>query len=314
MERCSGLVVAAAFLAATMTATAARADGKATSAASAEEKQTCIAATDKGQQAKLEGRLRVAREQFLICSRSECPALVRQDCAQWVTEVIAALPTVVVGARDWQGHDVLGVKVSVDGVVAQESLDGKPIFVDPGVHTFRYESAGAQAPVEEKVLIREGEKNRSLTVQFPPPAGAATPPPNPPATDRSGAGGAGGPPTGGPTRAGPSPLAYLFTGIGVVALGGALALDLWGNSEVNADQKPTSEGGCKPNCNVSPIYAKWYGAGAALGVGIVSLGVATYFFIARPSSSGGTDANHAGLSIDFAPTVHGGLGQIVGRF
>ena len=130
-------------------------------------------------------------------------------------------------------------------------------------------------------------------------------PPPPPGGDH--------PPGDHEARGGPSPLAYLFTGIGVVALGGALALDLWGNSEVNNDAKPASQGGCKPNCDVSSIYAKWYGAGAALGVGIVSLGVATYFFIARPSSHV-ADASHAGLHLDFAPSAHGGYGQLVGRF
>jgi hypothetical protein len=218
---------------------------------------------------------------------------------------MAALPTVVVGARDWQGHDVLAVKVSVDGVVAQESLDGKPILVDPGVHTFKYESAATPAPVEEKVLVREGEKNRSLTVQFPAPPGAA--PPGSP-------GGGDHPQPAHESRGGPSPLAYVFTGVGVLALGGALALDLSGNNDVNNDAKPVGEGGCKPNCNVSPIYAKWYTAGALLGVGVVSLGVATYFFIARPSSTSAPDATHAGISVDFAPSAHGGVGQVVGRF
>jgi hypothetical protein len=299
------ILAGAALLAALAPADRAFADGK------SEEKQACLTASDKGQQAKLEGKLRDAREQFLVCSRNECPALVRQDCAQWVTEVMAALPSIVVGARNWQGHDVFAVKVSVDGVVAQESLDGKPIFVDPGAHTFRYESA-AEAPVEEKVLVREGEKNRSLTVQFPAPPGAATTATPGPTGDHS-------PPPPPEQKGGPSPLAYVFTAVGVAALGTALGLDLSANSEVNSDKTT-----CAPKCSVGDIRAKWDGAWVGVGVGVVSLGVATYFFIARPSAAppeakrsgslGGHPQDPGRLSVEFAPTPHGGVGEVVGRF
>ncbi len=292
-------LLATALVATSLAAGTARADSSSPTP-NTDAKQSCIAATEKGQQAKLEGKLRAAREQFLVCSRSECPALVRQDCAQWVTETIAALPTVVVGARDWQGHDVMAVKVSVDGVVTQELLDGKPFFVDPGAHTFRYESAGA-LPVEEKVLVREGEKNRTLTVQLPAAARGNVIPP-----DR------GAPPPPPESGGGLSPLFYVFTSVGVVALGGALALDLWGNSEVNADARPVAQGGCKPNCDTNPITTKWYAAGVSLGVGVVALGVATYFLIARPSAH--PDAKRARLWFELTPAPHGGLGQVVGRF
>src|SRR5208282_6086778 len=72
----------------------------------ADDKQDCIAESEAGQDKKLRGNLREAREQLLICARDVCPAIVRQDCTQWLTEIIAALPSVVVGARDWQGHDL----------------------------------------------------------------------------------------------------------------------------------------------------------------------------------------------------------------
>src|ERR1700733_10632931 len=130
----------------------------------ADDKQDCIAASEAGQDQKLRGSLRGAREQLLICARDVCPAIVRQDCTQWLTEIIAALPSVVVGARDWKGHDLVDVTVSVDGVVVASKLDGKPIAVDPGVHTFRYESASGTEPVEEHMVIRQGERNRPLTV------------------------------------------------------------------------------------------------------------------------------------------------------
>ena len=154
--------------------------------AQADEKQACLAASDKGQQLKLDGKLRAAKEQLILCARSECPALVRQDCAQWTSEVMAALPSVVIGARDWQGHDVLAVKVVVDGTLLTDTLDGKPLPVDPGVHKFHYEATATGAAVEDQVLVREGEKNRALTVTFPAPPGAVADasPPTPTAMTR----------------------------------------------------------------------------------------------------------------------------------
>src|SRR5262249_42485296 len=124
-----------------------------------------VSAYEKAQQLRGEAKLRAARDQLLVCSRPECPALVRQDCSQWMGEVQHALPSVVIAARDGTGHDVLAVRVSIDGVVVTETLDGKPIAVDPGPHKFKYETAGS-APIEEQVLVREGERNRPLTASF----------------------------------------------------------------------------------------------------------------------------------------------------
>jgi hypothetical protein len=191
-------------------------------------------------------------------------------------------------------------------VLVGSELNGKPFPVDPGVHAFKYESSAAPAPVEEQVLIREGEKNRSLTVHFPAPVGAE------PATGN----GTGSRPAAG-TSHGPSPLAYVFTGAGVIALGAALTLELAANTQVNNDKSP---GGCAPagkngTCSpseVTSIQDKWYAAGATLGVGIVSLGLAAYFFIARPSDDAAP--KQARLSFDLSPGPHGGFGQLVGHF
>ena len=125
-------------------------------------------------------------DRLLSCSRPECPATVLRDCSQWMNEVVALMPTVVLGARDAQGRDVLSARVSMDGVVVANGLDGKTIEVDPGTHTFRFEAGGAAT--EQRVLIREGEKGRLVSVTLDTtgatpvtPATPATPSPTPPA-------------------------------------------------------------------------------------------------------------------------------------
>ena len=138
--------------------------------------KACIGASEKGQQARAAGKLREAHEQFLVCGVDACPALVRKDCVQWNAELAQSMPTVVFAARDRQGKDFFDVTVAMDGEILVKKLDGKPIPVDPGKHVFRFEGAGAP-PTTETVLIREGERARSVTVTF--DVGAAVKPPSP---------------------------------------------------------------------------------------------------------------------------------------
>jgi len=133
--------------------------------AGATDVQACLAASEKGQRARANGKLREARESFLVCGNEGCPAIVRRDCAQWTSELTTALPTVVFGARDKGGRDLFDVTVSMDGEMIVTKLDGKAVFVDPGRHTFKLETAGAP-PVTETVLVKEGEKSRVLNVTF----------------------------------------------------------------------------------------------------------------------------------------------------
>jgi hypothetical protein len=127
--------------------------------------QACLAASEKGQRARSAGRLREARDLFQVCGAEGCPAMVRRDCAQWQGEVVAALPSVVFGAKDRQGRDLFDVTVSMDGETLVRKLDGKSVNVDPGPHTFKFEIAGAQAVVE-RALVKEGEKARAVNVSF----------------------------------------------------------------------------------------------------------------------------------------------------
>jgi hypothetical protein len=133
-------------------------------AAPESERAVCIAAAERGQKARKEGRLPDAQRDFLVCGRVECPAIVRTDCAQWLTEVETAMPSIVVAAR-LRGNDLFDVRVIVDGEVATERLDGKGIAMSTGEHALRFEY-GSLKPVETKVLMREGDKNRPIDVVF----------------------------------------------------------------------------------------------------------------------------------------------------
>ena len=133
--------------------------------AHAEAKQECNAAYEQSQTLREKGKLIDARKQAVACSASTCSAYVVKECAQWLAEIDASLPTVVFTAQDPSGSDTLAVRVSVDGRIVGEKLDGKAVPIDPGEHVIRFELAGAEA-VEQRVLVRQGQKNRNVAAAF----------------------------------------------------------------------------------------------------------------------------------------------------
>ncbi len=124
-----------------------------------EDKQVCAQAYEQTQTAKRNGQLRTAREQAAICVSDACPEFIKKDCGQWLSEIDASQPTVVIDVRV-DGKEVTEARVLLDGRPWITGLDGRAHPIDPGQHTIRYEAGGAAS--EETVQIREGEKNRKL--------------------------------------------------------------------------------------------------------------------------------------------------------
>jgi hypothetical protein len=150
-------------------------------ARAADTKAECIAAADQGQSLRDDGKYTRAREAFGKCARETCPKVVARSCNQWLHETDEATPTVVLGAKDPAGQDLTDAQVTLDGTSFAESLDGKPVQVDPGQHVFRFTRPGSD-PAEASVVLRAGEKNRvvgvtlgrTVTAESP-----ASPPPSP---------------------------------------------------------------------------------------------------------------------------------------
>lgn len=139
----------------------------AASAFAADTKAECIGAADLGQQLRDDGKYRAAKEKLLACSRPECPAVVSASCARWLKDLGDATPSIVLGAKDPAGGDLIDVRVWIDGEAVASSLDGKPLAVDPGNHKVRFERSGS-ATVEQSILVRAGEKTRPITVTLQP--------------------------------------------------------------------------------------------------------------------------------------------------
>lgn len=126
---------------------------------------TCITAYEQTQTLRKDGKPLASKAQAALCSRDSCPALLTKDCTKWLAELDAVIPTVVLDPRTPAGALRTDVRVKLDGVLLNEKIDGKPLPLEPGAHTFVFEADGA-APVERSLVLKEGEKNKKLTVSL----------------------------------------------------------------------------------------------------------------------------------------------------
>jgi hypothetical protein len=181
-----------------------------------------------------------------------------------LSSVETSLPTVVLGAKDENGQDLFAVRVLVDDAPLVGSLDGKAVALDPGPHVLRFEREDGRSSTL-KVLIREAEKNRPISVTFERPK--VEPPPPAPAVEA-------------PHR---SVLPYVLGGVGVVALGATLALTVDGQRRYDA---------CKAspcgNDTVSGLSVERAVTFVTLGVGVVSVAAAAWLWISQPSTTSAT--------------------------
>ncbi len=268
--------------------------------AHAREADACVAAAESSQTLVRAGHLREAREKLLLCARDACPAVVQTDCKHWLADVEHSTPTVVVRAVDEHGADMVDVRVLVDGALLAERLDGRAIAVDPGEHVLRFEQ-GARS-VERRVLVREAERDRLLTVDFPAPksAAAASAPEEPPP-----------PPSHVPTGV------WILGGVGAVAMGTGVYLWVRGRSDRD---NLYATCGTTHSCATSDVDAartKVLVGDVVFGAGIVAVGAAVGWALLTPSSSSGSPssptASHR-VQVGAAPAPGGAWATVAGTF
>lgn len=225
----------------------------------APNKKECLAASELGQDLRAQGKLLSSREQFAICANESCPAVLRKDCAKWLSDVQESIPTIVLGAREEGSGDLIDVDVSLDGLPLVTKLDGKSILVDPGPHKLMFSIAGRPS-VEVQVLLTEGDKNHRVQAVFAPvlkPKPIAAP-----IEDK-------------PHRSYALPIA-----LGVVGLVGVGAFAYFGTT--GARELRDARETCAPRCVPADVDAskrKLIYADVGLGVGLVALAASTILFI-----------------------------------
>jgi hypothetical protein len=257
----------------------------------------CLSAAERAQELRNAGKLRATKVELAVCTSRSCPATVRADCARWFEEVERAMPTVVLGARDAQGHDRTDVTVFFDGAPFVQSLDGRAAAVDTGTHVLRFEAADV-APVEQSVVLREGDKDRRVEIRFGPPVPRATPTsgtsvptatatttPTPTTTASGDQGSPEVPSTDVHGRRRVPTAVWVLGGAGIVAEA-VFGILLWQGYSVAGNLNGNDH--CPPGCpqgDVDAMSRDFVIADVALYTGIALLGAAAIVHFALPSSA-----------------------------
>src|SRR5262245_60675118 len=275
--------------------------------AQTDPKTACTDSYVANQKLRREGKLTLAREQLLECAQESCPGAIKADCARWLGELEQNIPTIVIDAKGRDGKDTVAVRVFVDGDKVADQLDGRPIPIDPGAHTLRFEHDGANA-VEQAVVVQQGSKNRSVSVSFAP---AATADPEP--------GGANQPP---PTNGDDGPPVHWAA----VAVVGALSLGAFGcfigfgvTGKNDADEldRTCGENAEDPNLRktctdeqIDAVRTKLIVADVSLGVGIAAAAVAIGLLVWNVTAGSSSSA----VNVELGPTVSDDYGSVNVRF
>jgi hypothetical protein len=268
-------------------------------AARADDADVCMTAPVEGQTLQKAGKLLAARDKFTSCARKSCPTEIVQDCTRWAGDVLAALPTVVLAARDQAGHDLSDATVSIDDK-PPVPVGARSTPIDPGSHkfVFRRLATGTGATVEQVTIVREGEKNREVAATFQTPDAAVPPPtvqerPIPAATWVS--------------------AAFGVAGFGVLGVAGGIGVANRASEHCDTGCTQSQKSGVDDLFHVADI---------GLGVGAAGVVLATVLFLARPTVERPAPPSPSATSapvprdfvVGFAPLPSGGAATLGGRF
>ena len=277
----------------------------------------CLTASETSLTLKGEHKLRAARAQAATCAWATCPKDVREECSNRVTQINAAIPTIVFEVKDSHGQDLTAVKVTMEGETLVEKLDGTAISLDPGEHRFAFEAAGGQR-VEKTLLLLEGQKERREEIVLAEPAQEpATPPP--PATGTVTSEQAQPPPPPPPPETPTSSwsaqrtLGLVVGGVGLVGLGIGTAFGLSASSKWSTAQNECSPSSCTSYTQAVSDRDDARSAATASTIGFVVGGVAlaagAVLFFTAPKRA----APQTARAWVVAPSVGPGAGGLVMR-
>ncbi|MET0791455.1 MAG: hypothetical protein ABW061_08030 [Polyangiaceae bacterium] len=243
---------------------------------------SCAQAHASGQHEAKSGHPKAAAQLFASCLASEgCPEAIRAECLEFARDNEKSLPTVIFAVSDAKGKDLVDVRVysaddpsAADELLA-EKLDGRAVAIDPGEHHFKFVLASGD-PISSDVLVREGEKNRIVSVHVPAPVTRAPAAPleqDQPSSHSSSL----------------SPAFWISSGVAAAALTSFTVFSLLGHSR----QSQLSD--CSPGCAPSrrddfdAMHRDYLIGDLSLGVALVSAGAATWFLLSGQHPKGAPD-------------------------
>lgn len=262
------------------------------------DRKACIQSFEDAQTSRKSGKLADAADHLTTCSHEKCPEITRRPCAQWKVEWANAMPKLTIEIVDASGTALSGARIIVDGQPEGSSTPG-PLRVDPGSHTI-VAAIDGRGEQRATVQLSEGGAGTARLVfpaLAPPPPTASAPPPEPPK----------------PSRWATAPKAtYVVGAIGVVGMATFMIAGLSGRSD-QSDLKTQ----CAPRCNPDDkddAARKFLIADVGLAVGVVSLSIASYLLLRKPSPASDPAATSARLRFDVQTERTGATGLLTGSF
>lgn len=104
-----------------------------------------------------------AKELLEKCVTEACDAYLRQACTTLYTQLDRDVPSVVPLVTDDKGAPLALVEVRMDGALLTSKIDGLSVSIDPGKHEFSF-STDSGVFATRKVMILQGERNRTISV------------------------------------------------------------------------------------------------------------------------------------------------------
>ncbi|MEO8874392.1 MAG: hypothetical protein ABI461_02295 [Polyangiaceae bacterium] len=235
--------------------------------ARASETDVCVAAAERAQVERRKTQLITARNDLVACSREICPHQVRDDCKGWLAEVDEALPSIVPSFIDENGADVSEVSVSSDGAPLLGHLDGRAVAINPGAHTIVF--FWRNTSFEQKIVVREGEHDRAVTVRAPKTLSTRTAEPT--------------------SSPGISPAVWVLGGAGVLALGSAVGFWVSGRDARSDLYDTCGKTGSCTNDDVDASKRTLVIGDVLAGVGVAAIGAAIVIAIVVHPNAAPTD-------------------------
>ncbi|MDX2052392.1 MAG: hypothetical protein SFV15_08385 [Polyangiaceae bacterium] len=242
--------------------------------AQAQSIDACVSSNADGQVLQNQGQLLAAVEKFQSCAVQACPEEIRRDCGTAMLAARAIVPSVVIAVRRGD-EDVMDALVLIDNSRNPVRLDGRPIELDPGPHVIRVHHGDKDA-IERQLVLRQGERNRLVSIELPirtRPTPVAPTRPAPPSQPEH--------PSPLPSRRPPT-ATLIAGGVGVVGAGlfGAFA---WAGKVQEAELER-----CRPACESSSVHVmrqRYLIADVSLGVSVLSFATAAWFWWAPEEPS-----------------------------
>lgn len=295
--------------------------------------------------AEAAGHIPEAIDAYRACTQETGCGWLAQKCDAKIKLLQSKLPTIVLVANDENGQPVADVEVRVDGNLLTSKLTGVGLPIQPGLHELSF-SNGNGVFATEKVMVVDGQHDHLVTVTMRPQgrkavakvnsatgdesaAAPTKPAPEPAAAVKSESGQQSASssdsmpaeskaaPTSETVSAGPthwalphSVLPYTLAAVGLVSVAGGVLTTVWGNKDNTA-----LENQCSPTCNPSSqthIKTLYYISDASYGVGLASLGVATWMFASSRSAEKAPSI--AATVVDVQPLPSGAFASVSGRF